>query len=299
MVGVRSNGFDVRRQFDQLRNWARESSTLVATKRRIGRHVVGDDRWRVIDGLGLFRPGSHGDIPTLAALTVLSARQTVPLLVQLLEHTGRDVLTLEDIETYPSSSSRLPDDVELLGSLFDRNGSDKAAHNYHPFYARAFEDRYTVRSVLEIGLGTNNPNLVSTMGRTGRPGASLRAFREFFPSARIFGADVDRDILFVEDRIDTCYVDQTDQTSFAALSDLTGRDLDFIIDDGLHAPNANLAVLLFALDHLAVGGWVAVEDIASEAVPLWQVVAALLPSVYRGVLLQARGGIIFAARRNA
>ena len=154
-----------------------------------------------------------------------------------------------------------------------------------------------MRSVLEIGLGTNNPSIVSTMGRAGRPGASLRAFRDFFPSAQIFGADVDRGILFVEDRIDTCYVDQTDQASFAALSDLTGGDLDLIIDDGLHAPNANLAVLLYALDHLSVGGWVVIEDIAADAVPLWQVVGALMPSAYACELLQARGGIIFAARR--
>jgi len=80
------------------------------------------------------------------------------------------------------------------------------------------------------------------------------------------------------DRIDTCYVDQTDPASFAALSDLTGGDVDLIIDDGLHAPNANLAVLVYALDHLAVGGWVVIEDIAAEAVPLWQVVGALMSS---------------------
>jgi Methyltransferase domain len=292
-----STGFDVGRRFDQLMTWARRSATLVATKRRIARHVVRNDGWRVLDGLPEFRPNSKGDRQALAALTMLAAHQTVPLMLQLLEHAGGDVLTLRDIETH-SSSSRHPDDIELLGSLFDRYGSDKAGdHNYELFYASAFDDRGTVRSVLEIGLGTNNPSIVSTMGRAGRPGASLRAFRDFFPSAQIFGADVDRGILFVEDRIDTCYVDQTDQASFAALSDLTGGDLDLIIDDGLHAPNANLAVLLYALDHLSVGGWVVIEDIAAEAVPLWQVVAALMPSAYACELLQARGGIIFAARR--
>jgi hypothetical protein len=293
----RSNGSDVGRRFDQLMTWARQSTTLVATKRRMARYVVRNDSWRVLNGLPTFRPNSAGDRQTLAALTMLAADQTVPLMLQLVEHAGRDVLALTDIETCSAGSSH-PDEVRLLGSLFDRYGSDKASdHDYHLFYAGAFDDRGTVRSVLEIGVGTRNPTIVSTTGRAGHPGASLRAFREFFPSAQIFGADVDRGSLFVEDRIDTCYVDQTDQASFAALSDLTGGDLDLIIDDGLHAPNANLAVLVYALDHLAVGGWVVIEDIAADAVPLWQVVAALMPSGYACELLQARGGVIFAARR--
>ena len=299
---------DVGRRVDQLKSWARRSATLVATKRRIERHVVatkrrierhvvGDDRRRMLDELPVFRPNSSGDVQTLAALTMLAAQQTIPLMVQLLEHAGGDMLALTDIET-DGSSSRHSDDLELLGSLLDRYGSDKAAdHNYHLFYGGAFDDRRTVRSVLEIGLGTNNPSIVSNMGRAGHPGASLRAFRDFFPAAHIFGADVDRGILFVEDRIDTCYVDQTDQATFAALSDLTGGDLDLIIDDGLHAPNANLSVLVYALDHLVVGGWVVIEDIAAEAVPLWQVVGALMPSSYACELLQARYGVLFAARR--
>ena len=292
----RSNGRDVGRRFDQLMAWARRSTTVVATKRRMARYVVRNDHWRVLDGLPTFRPNSAGDRQTLAALTMLAAHQTVPLMLQLVEHAGGDVLPLTDIETY--SSGRHPDDVALLGSLFDRYGSDKASdHNYHLFYAGAFDDRGTVRSVLEIGIGTKDPSIVSTASRAGRPGGSLRAFREFFPSAQIFGADVDRGVLFVEDRIDTCYVDQTDQASFSALSDLTDGDLDLIIDDGLHAPNANLAVLVYALDHLAQGGWVVIEDIAAEAVALWQVVGALMPSAYACELLQARGGVIFAARR--
>ena len=298
MDGSRSNGRDVSRRFDRLMTWARRSTTLVATKRRMARYVIRNDYWRVLDGLPTFRPNSAGDRQSLAALTMLAAHQTVPLMLQLVEHAGGDVLALTDIETY-SAASRHPDDLQLLGSLFDRYGSDKASdHNYHFFYAGAFDDRGTVRSVLEIGVGTQNPSIVSTRGRAGHPGASLRAFREFFPSAQIFGADVDRGSLFVEDRIDTCYVDQTDQASFAALSDLTGGDLDLIIDDGLHAPNANLAVLVYALDHLAVGGWVVIEDIAAEAVPLWQVVGALMPSGYACELLQAHGGVIFAARRT-
>ena len=47
-------------------------------------------------------------------------------------------------------------------------------------------------NILEIGLGTNNPILVSTMGSNGRPGASLYSFREYLPKSNIYGADVDK-----------------------------------------------------------------------------------------------------------
>ena len=50
-------------------------------------------------------------------------------------------------------------------------------------------------------------------GVDGKPLASLRAWRDYFKNAKIFGADVDKDCLFNEDRIKTFYVDQSDKDS--------------------------------------------------------------------------------------
>ena len=166
-------------------------------------------------------------------------------------------------------------------------------------YGHILGDGTAVRSLVEIGLGTNNPEVVSTMGSAGHPGASLRAFRDYLTGARIYGADVDKRILFSEDRISTCYVDQTDPASFAELESLVGPAIDVVIDDGLHAPNANLSVLNFALERLSVGGWVVIEDIVVTAEPIWAVIGALMPDSYEPVLLRAEGGVIFAARRNS
>src|SRR5262249_16105280 len=141
--------------------------------------------------------------------------------------------------------------------------------------------------LFEIGLGTNNPDVVSTMGPSGKPGASLRAFRDFCPNAQVFGADIDRPILFDEDRIRTYYVDQTKFSSFDELySNLSGGMFDLVIDDGLHSPNANIATMLFALKILKPSGFFIVEDICSSSIPIWQVVAAILPENYRPKLVQ-------------
>ena len=152
--------------------------------------------------------------------------------------------------------------------------------------------------VLEIGLGTNNPDVVSTMGESGIPGASLRAFRDFLPNAQVFGADIDEPILFKEDRIETYYVDQTQPDSFNdLLLNLGTEGFDLVIDDGLHAPNANIATLAFALHILKPNGWLVIEDIKTESLPIWETVSALLPVDSHPTLIKARRTHLFVAQK--
>ena len=82
---------------------------------------------------------------------------------------------------------------EKLKVYFDFHGSDKAnLHNYHYIYAQILSPYIENLKIFEIGLGTNNTDTLSNMGKYGKPGASLRAFRDSFPQALIHGADVDR-----------------------------------------------------------------------------------------------------------
>ena len=100
------------------------------------------------------------------------------------------------------------------------------------------------------------------MGENGKPGASLRAWKDIFTNSTIFGADLDEGILFSEDRIETYPVDQMNPGSFDHLySNCGSKDFDLIIDDGLHSPLANLNTLYFGLEHINVNGWVVIEDI--------------------------------------
>ena len=104
--------------------------------------------------------------------------------------------------------------------VMTRHGSDKGRrwHNYTTIYSVLFgELRHQPLRILELGMGTDNPNLRSTMGIKGFPGASLRGWRELFPRALVYGADIDRDILFEEDRIKTFYCDQLDSVAIRDL----------------------------------------------------------------------------------
>lgn len=154
----------------------------------------------------------------------------------------------------------------VLCDLMSAQGSDKGKgfHNYTIVYDWLFSRfRKEALHVFELGLGTNKPNAPSSMGPNGRPGASLRGWREYFSAAEIFGADVDSDILFEEDRIRTFWTDQRDPKAIRYLwSMLPAISFDIMVDDGLHEAPANICFFLESLSKLKPGGIYIVEDIA-------------------------------------
>ena len=100
------------------------------------------------------------------------------------------------------------------------------------------------------------------MGSIGKPGASLRMWKDYFPNANIYGADIDRDILFNEERINTYYVDQLNTESIKSMwKDIGLNDFDIIIDDGLHEVNANLNFFFNSFDNLKKNGIYIIEDV--------------------------------------
>jgi hypothetical protein len=246
----------------------------------------------------MFTPYSGGSLADLAALTIQSANRTFDLTDEILLATGNAGAESVGIEYFADNDEKRAS-ANLLKTLFNLFGSDKSTHhNYHLLYGALLNPATTV-NILEIGIGTNNTEIVSNMGAKGRPGASLRAFREFLPNATIYGADIDRGILFDDDRIKTFFVDQTDMASLDDLSQAVPDDLDLVIDDGLHCPDANLATLLFSLKKLRVGGWVVIEDIAPAASPLWRLIAAVLNDRFPNCLVSAKGGLMFVLQRKS
>ena len=159
--------------------------------------------------------------------------------------------------------------------IMTKYGSDKGNswHNYTAVYSKLFRPlRGRELRILELGMGTNNPKLASTMGIDGRPGASLRGWREVFPHALVFGADIDRDILFSEERIQTFYCDQLDSDAIRELwaQPALRGEMDVIIDDGLHRFPANASFMAGSLGHLKAGGYYIVEDIRGVELDLWK-----------------------------
>lgn len=206
---------------------------------------------------------SHFYLPRLVASFFVRRRPNIQSFPD--GHTSELIRQLRGVNVFAPT--------EMCG-IMTRHGSDKGDrwHNYTAIYSVLLgKFREQPLRIFELGLGTNNPKLVSSMGVKGFPGASLRGWREIFPRALIYGADIDRDILFEEDRIKTFYCDQLDS---AAIRDLWSQPVlqdgfDIIVDDGLHTFEANISFLDGSLANLRPGGIFIIEDILQESIARW------------------------------
>jgi len=167
-----------------------------------------------------------------------------------------------------------------LDYLMNFYGSDKfgcgrfSCHNYTDIYKILFENiRFKKNNIFELGLGTNNVDITSNMGPLGSPGASLRAWRDYFPNSLIYGADIDINVLFSEDRIETFYCDQTKPIEVLKMWShklLIEKEFDVIIDDGLHEYHANMVFFENSIFKLKKGGYFIVEDLNPKTVEMFK-----------------------------
>ena len=164
-----------------------------------------------------------------------------------------------------------------LCEIMGRNKSDKGhadienvKHNYTTLYHHLFKDlQFKPLRIFELGLGTNNPNMPSSMGVNGRPGASLYGWAEFFPNSKIYGADIDTAILFNTDRIKTFYCDQTNPhiIQYMWKEAELAEPFDIIVEDGLHSFSANVSFFENSIHKLAPNGYYIIEDIIRDDIP--------------------------------
>ena len=163
-----------------------------------------------------------------------------------------------------------------LSLLCEKYGSDKGyvsfeketpygwkSHTYTSVYYNLFNHcKNEIKLIFECGIGTNNPNLISNMTFRGKPGASLRVWRDYFINSLIYGADIDKDILFEEDRIKTYYVDQLNEYSIKEMwSNINKSNFDIIFDDGLHTFEAGMTMFINSFDKLRKNGIYIIEDV--------------------------------------
>ena len=153
---------------------------------------------------------------------------------------------------------------EKLCNLLNRLGSDKCIqHDYAYLYDFLFKNiRHERLNILELGLGSvEDKRFPSQMMAKYTTGASHRAWREYFPNSQIFGADVNPDSVFQEERITTYYADITKNDTLNRMFHQIVVPLDILIDDSLHRPGAQKNLFSVAFHKVKPGGLYIVEDI--------------------------------------
>ncbi len=244
---------------------------------------------------GIFSTNSAGDPNILGEHTEKSINLTFPLISKLLINLNLN-LKIIDARSFCTKNKKIREANNIKHS-FERHGSDKARLNYHFIYPSLFKNPKRVKKILEVGIGTNNTNIISNMGPFGKPGASLRAFRDYFVNSSVYGADIDRDVLFRENRIKTFYVDQTSQNSIKKLFRKINKKFDLIVDDGLHSPYTNLNMINTSLQYLNKNGWLVIEDIPFRSKSIWETVQFILEKKYVTKLVNGNNCLIFIIKR--
>lgn len=217
----------------------------------------------------------------------VAARTPSSLYEVLAKFFGRRAQLIIDAESLISNNVQASLAAQL-SHAFDKYGSDKSTtHNYHLIYGAILPCLTINTKILEIGLGSNNTEVISNMGRHGMPGASLRAFMDCVPSALIHGADIDQSI--VVEGAEIFYVDQRNTETFAQITKRGQILYDLIIDDGMHTADTNLNTLNFAISALSSNGVCVIEDINESNLPIWaSVQLALYHSMYDLLIVKTK-----------
>jgi hypothetical protein len=166
-----------------------------------------------------------------------------------------------------------------LCKIMAHYGSDKGhpikssrIHDYTLFYYSIFKDiKNNHLRIFELGLGTNNTNIKSNMGSNGKPCASLYGWRHFFQNSKVFGADIDKNILITFPNIKTFYCDQTNPEIIKQMWEepLLNENFDIIIEDGLHTFDANVCFFENSIHKLKENGYYIIEDIHDSNINLF------------------------------
>lgn len=191
------------------------------------------------------------------------------------------------------------DEPTKLCEIMYKYGSDKSPltsthHNYTKFYNLLFETnfgRYKPLNILEIGIGSINTCVPSNMsggvlGKTYKPGASLRGWKEYFPNSTIYGCDIDVATFSAsEERIHCFYLNQLDdkqikECMYSDGSELSNIQFDLIIDDGLHYFPLNARVVDTLIAKLKYNGLYIIEDIINDQYDASLIQSLALENIY-------------------
>ena len=88
-----------------------------------------------------------------------------------------------------------------MNKYYSDKGNLNNVHNYAGFYHALFGNIVSKKlNFFELGLGSIDSNILFNMkywNKNYQPLASLKAWQEYFYNSEIYGADIDKRILFI------------------------------------------------------------------------------------------------------
>jgi len=152
-----------------------------------------------------------------------------------------------------------------IKDYFIQYKSDKFDNGYCDVYNDTFRSQRKKHiNLLEIGIGTLQPTHSNMLFWKERfpdyqPGASLRAFRDYFPNGNIYDVDIQEDCMIKESRITTFLFDSRNKQM--ANHYLGHIGFDFIVDDGDHSFRTQIETFENFFRFLTINGTYILEDL--------------------------------------
>jgi hypothetical protein len=143
--------------------------------------------------------------------------------------------------------------------------------------------------MLEIGIGSHNPQIPSNMIGIGSSGGSIKAFLELFPQWRIWAADIDPSCFFSAPRLNCEVVNQRKLRSLRKLAQKLPK-LNLVVVDGLHKFYADFNSLFVLRSKMLCGGVFVIEDIFDAELDRWKPIIAILSKDFAIAIRKRPGG---------
>lgn len=101
-------------------------------------------------------------------------------------------------------------------------------------------------------------------------GRSMKLWYDYFPKARIYGADVAPERKYSNDRVTVDFMDQGDRNSILSFANRAGCKFDIIIDDGSHVCKHQQYSLAVLFNFLSPEGQYWIEDLHTSDTSVWK-----------------------------
>jgi cephalosporin hydroxylase len=151
-----------------------------------------------------------------------------------------------------------PSRVKLgeLARVASRTDKGPQDHNYVELYERfMLQWKNDPIKIFEIGI---------------EKGGSLLMWQDYFPKATIYGLDIDDKTAMGNARVTTIVGDQAKRADLQRAVDISGGDIDILVDDGGHTMEQQQVSLGFLFKYVRPGGYYILEDIHTSLPALWK-----------------------------
>ena len=237
-----------------------------------------------------YLPGGSGNLDSVNENIIYNIKNISSALLMLLD---------EDIEYKVLGNLNYDEELaHKLFELFKKNGSDKYLHEYHYLYSYIIS-KNNIKKMLEIGLGTQNKEILSNMGNFGVPGGCLKSFSEILPEdSEIIGLDIDKEILFNHKNIRTFEFDQLNSDHISRFIEKNFETFDLVIDDGLHSNVSIVNTIHMCRKILRNKGLLVIEDLQEVQLKFLKIAFALCRGEFEYTIFKLPDVFVIVAKKS-